>query len=81
MLAVHHADKAVFDGHVDATLGGRDHPRHGDMRQELVFIGQNLNQAAITHALDNCLLSDDELLAGKALWQTLPDPFPVWEEA
>ena len=46
-----------------------------------IFIGQNLNQAAITHALDNCLLSDDELLAGKALWQTLPDPFPVWEEA
>ncbi len=45
------------------------------------LIGQNNNQAAIIQALDNCLLSDDELLAGKALWQTLPDPFPVWEEA
>ena len=34
----------------------------GDMRQELVFIGQGLNQAKMTRALDNCLLSEEELL-------------------
>lgn len=51
----------------------------GDMRQELVFIGQNLDQSAITHQLDECLLDQDQLLAGKAFWQTLNDPFPVWE--
>lgn len=50
----------------------------GDMRQELVFIGQNLNQAAMTQALDACLLSEDDVLKGKEYWATLNDPFPVW---
>ena len=52
----------------------------GDMRQELVFIGQNLDQQSMTQALDDCLLSEEEVLRGKTFWQTLPDPFPAWEE-
>jgi len=51
----------------------------GDMRQELVFIGQGLDQDQITRALDDCLLSEDEVLRGKAYWKTLEDPFPAWE--
>ena len=51
------------------------------MRQELVFIGQNLDQQRLMQALDQCLLSEDELLKGRQFWETLPDPFPVWEEA
>ncbi len=53
----------------------------GDMRQELVFIGQNMDEAEVKGMLDDCLISDEELLAGKALWQTMPDPFPHWEQA
>ena len=53
----------------------------GDMRQELVFIGQNLDQSGITQALDNCLLSEEEVLRGKDYWVTLDDPFPAWEQA
>ena len=53
----------------------------GDMRQELVFIGQNLDQKRIIEALNACLLSEDELLNGRQFWETLPDPFPAWEEA
>ena len=53
----------------------------GDMRQELVFIGQNLDQERMNEALDACLLTEDELLNGRQFWETLPDPFPAWEEA
>lgn len=53
----------------------------GDMRQELVFIGQGLDQEKIIAALDACLLSEDEVLRGKEYWQTLNDPFPMWGQA
>ena len=53
----------------------------GDMRQELVFIGQGLEEARLRTALDHCLLTEDELLRGKHFWATLPDPFPAWQES
>ena len=52
----------------------------GDMRQELVFIGQSLNQQAMIKALDDCLLPEDAVLKGKDFWRTYNDPFPIWEE-
>ncbi len=53
----------------------------GDMRQELVFIGQGLDKNKITKLLDDCLLSDKDLLAGKDYWAKFTDPFPEWGEA
>ncbi len=52
----------------------------GDMRQELVFFGQSLDQQAMMNALNNCLLSEDAVLKGKDFWRTYNDPFPIWEE-
>ena len=52
----------------------------GDMRQELVFIGQTLDQNEMTKALDQCLLSEEEVLRGRKYWETLNDPFPIWEQ-
>ena len=52
----------------------------GDMRQELVFIGQGLNKTKIIKLLNDCLLSDTDLLLGRAHWESFPDPFPKWGE-
>ena len=50
----------------------------GDMRQELVFIGQGLDKEKVTKSLDQCLLTDSDLLMGKDAWAKYPDPFPAW---
>ena len=52
----------------------------GDMRQELVFIGQGLDEAAMKKALDECLVSEDDMLKGAEFWTDLDDPFPPWQE-
>lgn len=53
----------------------------GDMRQELVFIGQGLDEKQVIKALDECLLSDEDLLQGKSHWASFHDPFPDdWKE-
>ena len=52
----------------------------GDRRQEIVFIGTDLDEAGLTARLDACLLTADELAAGPATWGALPDPWPVWHD-
>ena len=50
----------------------------GDCRQELVFIGQNLDFARLHAELDACLLDDEEMASGVEAWRRLPDPFGDW---
>lgn len=47
----------------------------GDMRQELVFIGQGLDEEETIKQLESCLLTDDELSAGIEYWLQMEDPF------
>jgi hypothetical protein len=42
--------------------------------------GKTTDQANITQALDDCLLSEEDVLRGKAYWKTLNDPFPTWKQ-
>jgi G3E family GTPase len=51
----------------------------GDRRQELVFIGIDMNKHKIRNSLNACLLTDYEMEQGKETWHSLPDPFPHWD--
>ena len=52
----------------------------GDCRQELVFIGQNIDFTQLTAELDACLLTEEEMALGVEGWSLLSDPFGPWYE-
>ncbi|MEG2963835.1 MAG: GTP-binding protein, partial [Janthinobacterium sp.] len=52
---------------------------YGDRYQELVFIGRDMDQAAIEADLNKCQLDATETGRGMAAWRQLPDPFPQWQ--
>jgi len=54
--------------------------RFGDRRQEIVFIGIDMDEAALRRGLDACLLTEAEMQGGPKAWARLPDPFPAWRE-
>jgi len=86
---MHHGFAGLFWAAVPAEHWPED-PRHraaiedkceapyGDRRQEIVFIGQQLDEAQARRVLDACLLTEAELAAGPEAWVRLPDPFPRW---
>ncbi len=49
---------------------------YGDRKQEVVFIGNNMDQALIRSILDACLLTDREMKLGPEAWADFEDPFP-----
>ncbi|WP_430474717.1 zinc metallochaperone GTPase ZigA [Thalassospira lucentensis] len=57
-------------------------PIFADRRQEIVFIGQEMNEAALRERLSECLVDDtDDFLSIRfdpSRYSDLPDPFPRW---
>ena len=52
---------------------------HGDRHQEVVIIGQNLDQQRVESILDSCLVTDLEFLGGPEQWVLFEDPLPAIE--
>lgn len=69
-----------WPGHLEhrAAIESKCEPPYGDRRQEIVFIGQELDEEQASRALDACLLNEEELAGGPDSWKQLPDPFPQW---
>lgn len=55
------------------------HDLYGDRQQELVFIGQNLDEEHVTGVLKSCQLTDEEYELGPGSWAYFQDPMPPIE--
>lgn len=53
-------------------------PPFGDRRQEIAFIGLEMNEAEIRERLRECLLTPAEMKDGPEGWFSIPDPLPDW---
>ena len=65
-----------------AALQKRWHKAYGDRRQQLVFIGTNMDKDGLRRSLDECLIGSDatQQVDFEAL-RLLRDPFPEWGRA
>lgn len=89
-VARHHADQLWWDvlepeqwpnDRIErARVAARMQAPYGDRRQELVLIGQGLDNAALQAQFDACLLTEAEMHGGPAAWRKFDDPFPQWDE-
>ena len=53
-------------------------PPFGDRRQEIAFIGIDMDEQEIRERLDECLLTSREMRDGPDAWFSMPDPLPDW---
>jgi G3E family GTPase len=55
------------------------HPRFGDRRQEIVFIGAEMDEVRLRERLNACLLDPELARQESGAWASLPNPFPSFE--
>ncbi len=53
---------------------------YGDRRQELVFIGADMDKEKLIAQLDAALIQGEQTFDPE-MWENLPDPFPAWRRA
>ncbi|MFV0309581.1 MAG: GTP-binding protein [Desertimonas sp.] len=62
-----------------ADLEARWDPIVGDRQTEIVFIGVDMDEAAIRQRLDRCVVTGTEFERGPKRWARLRDPLPEWD--
>ena len=62
-----------------AELEARWDPLLGDRQTEIVFIGIDMDEAAIRSRLDACVLTGREFEKGPEKWLKFRDPLPEWD--
>ena len=62
-----------------ADLESRWDPLVGDRQTEIVFIGVDMDEAAIRQRLDRCVLTGREFERGPQAWTGYHDPLPEWD--
>ncbi|MGB7196142.1 MAG: zinc metallochaperone GTPase ZigA [Collimonas pratensis] len=75
------AERWPQDVHTRAQIRAGWSEPYGDRHQEIVFIGQDMDQVAIRRRLQTCLLDAAETSLGMAAWRKLDDPFPGWQRS
>ncbi|MEM1417717.1 MAG: GTP-binding protein, partial [Myxococcota bacterium] len=63
-------------GHEELTKKPTWHKRFGDRAQQLVFIGQDMDEEAMRAALDACLLDEKLAVGDSKSWRGRSNPFP-----
>lgn len=71
-------DSWEIDEEERASIKAIWHPLWGDRIQQLVFIGIDMDEAALRQLLEDALLDDVEAAAGISLWADFNDPLPAW---
>ena len=56
-------------------------PQFGDRAQQLVFIGQQMDEETMRARLDACLLDEELASTDIGKWAELRNPFPVFRMA
>eukprot|EP00804_Cyclotella_cryptica_P028439 CCRYP_014210-RA/>CCRYP_014210-RA protein AED:0.01 eAED:0.01 QI:37/1/1/1/1/1/2/89/956 len=79
-------DKSHWPDNLESNIAPLWHEPYGDRQQEIVFIGQSLNEDAICEVLNECLVSEESMEAGQLVWDAMVndsgDPFrETWNDA
>jgi Cobalamin synthesis protein cobW C-terminal domain len=79
-------DKADWPENLERDIAPLWHDPYGDRQQEIVIIGQSLDQEAITQSLEGCLVSEEDFAKGQEAWylacNEAGDPFAeAWDAA
>eukprot|EP00977_Amphora_coffeiformis_P005843 scaffold1225_cov164-Amphora_coffeaeformis.AAC.19 len=66
-------DKSNWPETLEEAIAPLWHEPYGDRQQEIVWIGQSLDVAAMTQVLNDCLVSDNDFEAGPEAWNQICD--------